>query len=124
MTTRELAATKHIVELNAMAESGILTIGSQGDLLVYGWSHVASLDTINLAEYIAERMCLTSYYVSLVMGLQGLYVHFLASSEDEVREYCAKHMGSMWCSVYQNLNELIGPVKIINTAPIVVSDYE
>ena len=40
------------------------------------------------------------YYVSLVRGLVGYYVKFLAPSETIVRMHLAKYFGRLWCSIY------------------------
>lgn len=65
---------------------------------------------------------MNEYFVSLVMGLQGCYVRFLAPSELAVRKYCKRYMGSMWCSVYNTTAVLCGPVNIINDTPICIDE--
>lgn len=40
------------------------------------------------------------YYVSLVQGLNGYYVKFVAKNEMQVRSYAAEYFGKLWCSVY------------------------
>lgn len=42
------------------------------------------------------------FLVSLVRGLQGLYISVRATSEDVVREFCSNYMGKIWCSVYDS----------------------
>ena len=41
-----------------------------------------------------------TYYVSLVHGLFGYYVKFLAPSEQIVRRHLHEYFGRMWCGVY------------------------
>ena len=44
---------------------------------------------------------MNTYYVSLVRGLCGYYVKFIAPTENIVRSYCATYFGRLWCSVYE-----------------------
>ena len=56
------------------------------------------------------------YYVSLVKGLLGYYVKFIAPDEDIVRMHCAEYFGRLWCSVYDanRISNIRGSFKCIN----------
>lgn len=66
-----------------------------------------------------------NYYVSLVKGLQGNYVKFLACNEEVVRDYCLQYMGKMWCSIYteSQINNFKFKCNVINEdKPITLGD--
>lgn len=55
-------------------------------------------------------MEMKTYYVSLVQCLVGKCIEVQASSESVVRQWACKNLGAMWCSVYDEHDnmEIIG----------------
>lgn len=49
---------------------------------------------------------MNEYYVSLTQNLCGLYVPVFAANKNHVRQWAAKTLGRMWCSVY-DMNDLV-----------------
>lgn len=86
--------------------------------------------TIMLCPYCgSEQPELHVFYVSLVRGLQGYYVKFLAPDEITVRQYAAKYFGRLWCSVYdpRDLRQIIeryGATVINSEQPIIVEEVD
>ena len=46
------------------------------------------------------------YYVTLVKALSGYYLVFSAPSNNAVRYYCAKNLGTIWFSVYTSKDKI------------------
>ena len=70
------------------------------------------------------------YYVSLVRGLVGNYVKFVAESEGQVRTHLDKYYGRLWCSVYTpyemetNKRKFEGTKVINERNPVVLFDAD